>query len=63
MKKEELKSPNPEWSRFKDDLGFMGEKYNPSYEDIKALIECTSYDTLTGFWHGLAEELYNAKFG
>lgn len=62
MKKEDLKSPNPEWSYFKDDLAYLGEKLNPSYEEMRALIECTSFDQLTGFWAGLAEALYTKKY-
>ena len=59
MKKDELKSPSPEWSRFKDALEFKAEAYNPNFEDIEALINCKSYNDLPSFWAGLAEELYN----
>lgn len=62
MTKEDLKTPNPEWSHFRDDLGYMGQNYNPTYEDMKALVLCKSFDELPSFWAGLAEELYKAKY-
>ena len=62
MKKEELKSPNPEWSRFRDDLEYMGENYNPTFEDIIALVNCKSFDQLTGFWAELGEKLFAERY-